>query len=98
MTTSARRKAFDETVPTLTDKEIDAALKAGNVTISFRGEPVMLSQNEIGFIALKFAITDGDTGVIVLDEFAARTLHGLIGKVNEADWKADKLLKPTREF
>ena len=90
MTTAITRKqAFDNSVPPMSDAEIQTALKEGHAAVAFRGEPVMISQNEIGFIALKFAVMGGDTRVVLLDQFAARVLHG---RANAADWQADKLL------
>jgi hypothetical protein len=87
-----RKKAFDDSVPPMSDAEIQTALKEGHAAVAFRGEPVMISQNEIGFIALKFAVMGGDTRVVLLDQFSARVLHNLIGRANDADWKADRLL------
>ena len=87
-----RKKAFDDSVPPMSDAEIQTALKEGHAAVAFRGEPVMIEKNEIGFIALKFAVMGGDTRVVLLDQFSARVMHDLIGRVNAADWKADKLL------
>ena len=87
-----RKKAFDDSVPPMSDAEIQTALKEGHAAVAFRGEPVMISQNEIGFIAMKFAVMGGDTRVVLLDQFSARVLHDLIGRLNDADWKADRLL------
>ena len=93
MTTAITRKqAFDNSVPPMSDAEIQTALKEGHAAVAFRGEPVMISQNEIGFIALKFAVMGGDTRVVLLDQFSARVLHNLIGRANDADWQADRLL------
>jgi hypothetical protein len=94
MTAKSRKQAFDESVPEMTDAEIEDALKAGRVAVGFRGEPVMITQKEIGFIALKFAVAEGDTQVLLLDQFAARVLHKLIGTANELDWKSDSLMPP----
>ena len=91
MTQRPRKQAFDETKPTIADAEIQKALNSGHVAISFAAEPVMLSQDEIGFIAVKFAVLGGDTSVVMLDQFAARVLHKLIEMANKADWKPANL-------
>ncbi|MDB5395042.1 MAG: hypothetical protein JWM91_2548 [Rhodospirillales bacterium] len=54
----------------------------------------MITQNEIGFIALKFAVLEGDAQVVLLDQFAARVLYKLIETVSELDWKSDSLMPP----
>jgi hypothetical protein len=94
MTQKSRKEAFDDSVPDMSDAEISDALKAGRVAIGFRGEPVMLTENEIGFIALKFSVLEGDTQVLLLDQFAARVLHRIIETANNLDWKAENLSAP----
>jgi hypothetical protein len=97
MTTAiSRKQAFDDSVPAMSDAEIAEALKAGRVAVGFRGEPVMLPPNEIGFIALKFAVLEGDTQVFLLDQFSARVLYKLIESVNDLDWKSDSLVDPAK--
>jgi hypothetical protein len=91
MTQPTRRQGFEETQPKISNDEIQTAIKDGHVTISFAGEPVMITHDEIGFIALKFAVLGGDTRVVLLDQFAARVLGKLIDTANKADWKPANL-------
>jgi hypothetical protein len=91
MTQPTRKQAFEETKPQISNAEIQAALSEGHAAISFAGEPVMLDQEEIGFIALKFAVLGGDTRVVLFDQFAARVLGKLIDTANKADWKTKNL-------
>ncbi|MDB5396265.1 MAG: hypothetical protein JWM91_3771 [Rhodospirillales bacterium] len=57
----------------------------GGPPSAFAANRVMITQNEIGFIALKFAVLEGDTQVLLLDQFAARVLYKLIETVSELD-------------
>jgi len=91
MSKPTRKQAFEEAQPQIANAEIQKALDSGHVAISFKAEPVMLSKDEIGFIALKFAVLGGDTSVVMLDRFAARILHRLIETANQADWDPAKL-------
>jgi hypothetical protein len=91
MSQPTRKQAFEETQPKITNAEIQTALNDGHAIISFAGEPVMITQDEIGFIALKFAVLGGDTRVVLLDQFSARVLHKLIETANKADWKTANL-------
>jgi hypothetical protein len=91
MTQPTRRQAFERAQPKIVNAEVQTALDAGHAAISFAGEPVMISKDEIGFIALKFAVLDGDTRVVLLDQFAARVLQRLLDTANKADWKTKNL-------
>lgn len=91
MTKPTRKQAFEAEQPKISNEEIQTALNDGHVIISFAGEPVMATHDEIGLIALKFAVLGGDTRVVLLDQFAARVLGKLIDTVNKADWKTANL-------
>lgn len=86
-TLAERRRGFDEHVPVIEDNEIDRAFKNGRVSLSFKADPVLIDKNEIGFIAVKIAMMNGDLETILLDQFAARMLHNLIETTNKMDWK-----------
>ncbi len=91
MTAKTRKQAFDESVPTMTNEQIEEGLKMGRVAVGFCAEPVMLDKEEVGFIAFRLAVAEGDTHVFLFDQFSARALGGLIETLNKADWKAAKL-------
>jgi hypothetical protein len=89
MTKTPRGMAFDEREPELTDAEIQRARVEGKIAISFKGKPVLQSMNDIGFLAVKFALADGSFEVVLLDQFSARALGKLIDTVNGLEWKTD---------
>ena len=51
MTAKTRKQAFDESVPGMTNEQIEEGLKMGRVAVGFCAEPVMLDKEEVGFIA-----------------------------------------------
>ena len=51
-----RGKLFDEKEPALSDDEVSKAYKDGKIAASFKGKYVVTSPENIGFIAIKFAL------------------------------------------
>jgi hypothetical protein len=86
-----RGKAFEENEPELTAIEIDAARNAGKYVVSFKGMPVLSSVEVIGFLAVKFALSDGSFTTIVLDRLAAEGLWTLIDGPKKLGWRTDAL-------
>jgi hypothetical protein len=89
MTKTPRGKAFDENEPELTEDEIELAKNGGTIAVSFKGKPVLLNVEEIGFLAVKFALANGGFQTLLLDQFSAKALHGLIETANVIEWKTD---------
>ena len=56
---TGRGKLFDEKEPGLSDDEVSKEYEDGKIVASFRGKPVVTSPENIGFIAIKFALHDG---------------------------------------
>ena len=82
-----RGKLFDEKEPELSDDEVARAYEDGKIAASFKGKPVVTSPENIGFIAIKFALHDGSFETVLLDYFSARVLRSLIDSVDKIGWK-----------
>ena len=54
------------------------------------------SPENIGFIAVKFALHDGSFATVLLDYFSARALATLIGSVDKIGWKTAPVLPDER--
>ena len=80
------KKVFEAHEPTLTDDDIREAEDDARMVVSFRGKPVIEPPTEIGFLAVKFVFAAGTSQTILLDQFGARLLHGLIGTINNLNW------------
>lgn len=87
-----RGKLFDEKEPSLSDDEVSAAYEEGKIAASFKGKPVVTSPENIGFIAVKFALHDGSFGTVLLDYFATRALTALIDSVDKIGWKTTAVM------
>jgi hypothetical protein len=82
-----RGKLFDEKEPELSDEEVSKAYEAGKIAASFKGKPVATSPEDIGFLAVKFALHDGSFSTVLLDYFSARVLRTLIDSADRIGWK-----------
>ena len=51
-----RGKLFEEKEPSLSDDEVSAAYENGKIAASLKGKPLATSPENIGFIAVKFAL------------------------------------------
>jgi hypothetical protein len=91
MANTPRGKAFEDFEPEFSQEEADAAHDAARIVTSFAHKPVMDSKGNIGFLALKLALYDGSSEIILLDRFSAEILHHLIQTAKTLDWKADAL-------
>jgi hypothetical protein len=87
-----RGKLFEEKEPSLSDDEVSAAYENGKIAASLRGKPLATSPENIGFIAVKFALHDGSFATVLLDYFSARALATLIGSVDKIGWKTAPVL------
>jgi hypothetical protein len=76
-----RAKLFDEKEPALSDDEVSKAYEDGK--IAAKEKPVVTSLENIGFIAIKFALHDGSFEAVLLDYFSARVLRSLIDPVDK---------------
>jgi hypothetical protein len=88
-----RGKAFIDQEPSLSDDEITHARETGKYAVSFKGMPVLISSEDIGFMAIKFALADGTFETVLLDQLAGEALWQLLESVKQIDWKT-KALKP----
>ncbi len=82
-----RGKLFEQKEPSLSDDEVSAAYENGKIAASFKGKPLATSPENIGFIAVKFALHDGSFATVLLDYFSARALATLIGSVDNIGLK-----------
>jgi hypothetical protein len=82
-----RGKLFDEKEPELSDDEVSKAYEAGKIAASFKGKPVATSPDDIGFLAVKFALHDGSFATVLLDYFSPRVLRTLIDSADKIGWK-----------
>jgi len=89
MVQTPRGKAFVEGEPEISAQEIEQAKSGEKIAVSFKGTPVLASINDIGFIAVKFALADGTFPVVLLDRFSAAALRQLIQAVEQIEWKTD---------
>jgi hypothetical protein len=91
MTNTARRKAFEDNEPTLTGEEIVAAAENEQIVASLTVRPVlgMGQTDDIDYLSVKFALRDGSTSTLLLDQFSSEILHHAIQLVKNANWKAD---------
>src|SRR3984893_9731523 len=69
--------------PSLSDDEVSAAYENGKIAASLKGKPLATSPENIGFIAVKFALHDGSGATGLWDYFSARALATLIGSVDK---------------
>jgi hypothetical protein len=88
MAQTPRGKAFDEKEPTLTKEEMARALKAGNTVVSFKGQPVVCANYAIVWLAVKFALSNGDHPILLIDHFGAQLLMTLFEAANQVNWNA----------
>jgi hypothetical protein len=86
-----RGRAFVESEPELSADEIQRARESGKYVVSFKGTPVLLSVEEIGFLTIKFALADGTFPTVVLDRLAAEALWSLIQGPKGLGWRTDAL-------
>ena len=82
-----RGKLFDEKEPELSDDEVSKAYENGKIAASFKAKPVATTPENIGFIAVKFALHDGSFETVLLDYFSARVFRSLIDSVDKVGWK-----------
>jgi hypothetical protein len=87
-----RGKLFDEKEPSLSDDEVSEAYETGKIAASLEGKPVVTSPENIGFIAIKFALHNGSFAIVLLDYFSARALAGLIDSVDKIGWKTTAVI------
>jgi hypothetical protein len=82
-----RGKLFDEKEPELSDDEVSKAYENGKIAASFKAKPVVTTPENIGFIAVKFALHDGSFETVLLDYFSAKVFRSLIDSVDKIGWK-----------
>ena len=87
MLRTVRAKEFAKFEPSLSVAEIKAANAGKKTTLSLRAMPIPISTEEIGFVAVKFALDDGTLPVLLLDRIAANALLTALQTANEIDWK-----------
>jgi hypothetical protein len=92
-----RGKLFDENEPALSDDEVSTAYEDGKIAASFKGKPVVTSPENIGFIAIKFALHDGSFETVLLDYFSARVLRSLIDSVDAIGWRTAAVAPDQRQ-
>jgi hypothetical protein len=89
----SRAAQFNSMKPSLVLKDGAIAKRDNKLMLSFdhkfhtsvRGEPGAYVA-EKALIIVKFALADGTTGTIILDEVAGRALHAAVEEANAVDW------------
>lgn len=89
-----RGELFSASRPKLSDEETYVAAKDGKVVLSFEALPVAGELPQIQFLAVKFALPNGTTPVLLFDRYAAEFLKTVINHFDEGDWKMT-LLSPS---
>ena len=87
-----RAKAFVKHEPELTAEEVERARSDGKIVVSFKTKPVLV-MDDIGFVAVKFVLSNGTPVTMLLDRFAGEALWHLLQNVKHLDWK-DPALRP----
>jgi hypothetical protein len=86
-----RGKAFLDHEPELTAEEAERARSDGKTVVSFKTRPFVLSTGDIGFVAVKFVLSDGTPVTMLLDRFAGEALWHLLQNVRRLEWKDPSL-------
>ena len=94
MTEKTRAEVFEERRPTFTEADVQKALEQNRLVASFDTLPVPLDSGDIQFLAVKFALPDGTNTTLLLDQFAANLLHGLVAHLQQTGWKMTQTLPP----
>lgn len=94
MAEKTRAEFFEENRPTLAEADIQKALTADKVVVSFDALPVPLDSGDIGLLCVKFALPDGTSSTLLLDQFAADLLHGVIAHLQQTRWQTTQTLPP----
>jgi len=82
-----RAAQFEALKPDFPVEELNQALKDGLIVDSFTPLPVPIQSKEIGFLALKFALSDGSFPIVFLDRVSACFLREAIVTFDKRDWK-----------
>lgn len=91
MADSPRAVTWERFEPPFSDEETTAANRAGKMVASAAFKPVLVSLDDVGFLAVKMAMEDGTTRTVFLDQFAARVLANTIDSINQLEWKTTAL-------
>jgi hypothetical protein len=86
-----RGKAFVDNEPELTETEIESARQRGKIAVSLKGKPVLVSIEHIGFLAVKFALANGEFETVLLDRIAGEALRQLFQSLKQIEWKTDSM-------
>jgi hypothetical protein len=68
-----RGKAFIEHEPELTAEEVERARIDGKIVVSFKIKPVLV-MDDIGFVAVKFVLSNGTPVTMLLDRLGSLAL------------------------
>lgn len=87
-----RGRAFIRFKPSLANNEIRQAEETGHTVVSFDGQAVLDDAGErIRFLAVKFALANGETPTILLDPLATPALGTLLELPVKLNWSTASL-------
>src|SRR4051812_47897050 len=87
-----RGKAFIEHEPKLSNSEIQRALDTDRMALSLAGKPVLHPSGVIQFLAIKIALADGTSPIVLLDRMAAAAMKTVIESADSINWDGNALV------
>lgn len=82
-----RADLFDAQRPSLSEDEIAEAMLLNHRVISVEMLPVMSTPTEIGALAVKFALGDGTSTVLLLDAHVCEAVAGIVNDLSAVRWQ-----------
>ena len=86
-----RGKAFDRDEPTLDTAETLTAFETGRAAISLAVLPCLAETRTIEYLAVKFALANGNFATVLLDRLAAAALREAIKATGQVQWDGNTL-------
>jgi hypothetical protein len=90
-----RGQAFVDHEPLLTSEEAREAFVQGQAAMSLRGLPCLGDGGRIEYLAVKFALQNGEQTTVLLDRLSAVAIRQLIADADALDWDANRLRPPS---
>jgi hypothetical protein len=81
-----RELAFQIHEPKLTEEETLDAFVRSEVALSLKALPCISPTGIVEYVAVKFALQNGDTPTVLLDRFAAGAFLAVIDSMNQVGW------------
>lgn len=88
MAQSGRGVTWDRFKPALTHEELESFERQGKIVLSASFAKIDAPDNQVGFLAIRFAFEGEPTQTVFLDEYAARVVGNCIDALNRDEWKA----------